>query len=304
MKLYKGKYYFDNQILISELRFLPCEEDGSGWWAVFSKENRPGFPVTMTQWFRTREEASEGLVKSLKNTPLISNNGSPLPRGCLEMSLKQCRLSSLAKRRIEDPQNTYKCIGEFHDGYYECNEYVSPWTKSGSDVNADIMVIGQDWCGENLLTNNPPDFQLKTKGFDDKFSTNSNLDRLLQDRLSVRRSQCYVTNVFPFVKSGNASAKIKMADLKKYAIKYTRKEIEIVEPKFVICLGQRTFIAMMRAFGMRGWPKIPVAIENPFEADGRIFFCVAHTGWSGMANRGREQVEKDWEKIADRYRII
>jgi len=202
---------------------------------------------------------------------------------------------------MKDRLNGFKNIGDFHDGYYECQKYVSPWTKSGANFDADIMIIGQDWCGENLLKE-PKNSSLRNKGYDASYPTNKNLDDLLDKAFGIGRTDCYLTNVFPFVKSGNAGTTIGMGALKYCAENYTRKEIEIVVPKIIICLGLRTFIALRRAYSIPGTPRLNEAINNSIETEQTSIYCVAHTGSRGMNNRSRFQVERDWANIAAKCR--
>src|SRR5688572_17306909 len=52
---------------------------------------------------------------------------------------KQQRLIELANNRKAARLNGYACLRDFHGGIYEC-DYVSPWTKSVNNVDADVMV--------------------------------------------------------------------------------------------------------------------------------------------------------------------
>ena len=71
---------------------------------------------------------------------------------------KKAKLLKLAKRRQETRLENYVCIGDFHDGVYEC-DHVSPITKTAGNVNADIMVVLQDWAGKDALYNNSTGFE-------------------------------------------------------------------------------------------------------------------------------------------------
>ncbi|HWA50405.1 MAG TPA: hypothetical protein VG742_19205, partial [Dongiaceae bacterium] len=43
------------------------------------------------------------------------------------------------------------------------------------------------------------------------------------------------------------------------------------------------------------------AINSPFSYGNSKIHCVAHTGAFGMNNRGREQVGRDWQRLAASY---
>lgn len=211
--------------------------------------------------------------------------------------MKNGALLSLARQRQSSRFNGYAAVGDFHDGIYEC-DHVSPWTKSGSNVDAEVMVVGQDWSSSDSLGATSPDLNSVMYGFSPKFPTNANLDALLKRHLRLARADCYLTNLFPYIKYGGPSANIPFKDLVACAKRFTLPEIEIVAPELVICLGLRTFTALMRATGIKGSPKMDEAVKNPFKHGCSMIFCVAHTGALGMNNRGRQQVEVDWQEIA------
>lgn len=220
----------------------------------------------------------------------------------MDTEAKKAALLDLAKRRQSTRLDGYASIGDFHDGFYEC-DHVSPWTKSGCNVNADVMVVGQDWSDDKVLAADPPKQFVAENGFDPSFPTNRNLDKLLLKHFSLTREECYLTNLFVFIKSGNASNALSLPDMEWSAREFTLPEIRVVSPRIVLALGLRTYLALMRATDRKGSPKISEAIDNPFDHDGTRIQCVAHTGGRGMSNRGRAQVEKDWEQIAQSIEI-
>jgi len=214
-------------------------------------------------------------------------------------SMKQEALLELSRQRRSARLEGYACIGDFHNGLYEC-DHISPWTKSGCNMDADIMVIGQDWSSSEVLAADPPDSSTVKLGFNPKFPTNKNLNMLLERHFGVTRAECYLTNLFPFIKSGNATASIKMRDMAYCAKWYTLEEIRIVSPKIAICLGLQTFKAMMRATDRKGSLKMDDAIASPFLFETTKIHCVAHTGVLGTNNRNRVpgRVDRDWQNLA------
>jgi hypothetical protein len=209
MPIFQGQYYCSDLLTVAEVKFLQSEENGDGWWAVFTKENRPGFPVVATEWFTTKNAAYEGLMENLKRTPLISLGGRPIPEKEFETMRKQARLDKLkelaeerSREDMENQLNGYKHIGDksLNNGYYDCDEYVSPWTKFGCNVCADVMIIGQDWCDEKLLKAEK-DSELKDLGYSKNYPTNKNLRELLREHFDLSPTDCYLTNAFPFVKT-------------------------------------------------------------------------------------------------------
>jgi restriction system protein len=208
-------------------------------------------------------------------------------------------LRELALQRQSTRIAGYACIGDFHDGLYECN-HISPWTKSGCNTDSAIMIIGQDWSSCDHLNQNPPDHSTVHFGFNPDLPTNRNLNQLLERHLGVTRAECYLTNLFPFIKSGTASANIKMSDMVECARRFTVNEIVIVSPRIAVCLGLQTFNAMMRAAGLKGSPKMDEAVDSPFKIANTMVYCVAHPGVLGTNNRNRVAgtVERDWDRLA------
>lgn len=161
------------------------------------------------------------------------------------------------------------------------------------------MVVAQDWSSADVLAR-PPDSFVAERGFDPTFPTNRQLDKLLLRHFGMTRDQCYLTNLFPFIKSGGASASIPFRMLVNSARLFTMREIEIVAPGLVICLGLRTFGAL-RVAASQDWPmKMERAIDSPFLLSASRVHCVAHTGSRGMNNRGRDKVDLDWQRLAKR----
>ncbi len=63
---------------------------------------------------------------------------------------KRQKLRKLAKRRQVHRLQPHACLADFHSGIYEC-DYVSPWSKSACNVDAEVMIIGQDWVSWDVL---------------------------------------------------------------------------------------------------------------------------------------------------------
>lgn len=212
-------------------------------------------------------------------------------------TLKAAALLALTHKRKATRLKGYQCVGDFQNGRFEC-DHVSPWTKSGRNLDATIMIIGQDWVSADVLASYAPDSPVAERGFDAAFPTNANLDRLLRDHFGLERGQCYLTNLFAFIKPDNASTSIPIRDLISSARDFTLEEIRIIAPQLVICLGLRTFQALARAASKKKPRNIEQAINSPFSYVNSMVHCVAHTGAFGMNNRGRAQVDKDWASLA------
>lgn len=217
-------------------------------------------------------------------------------------------------------RNKYNLIGDYHDGAHE-GDYVSPYTKSGGNLDADVMVLLQDWSSHHALTGNMDRAMLSqiiTQGRNPSRSTNKNLDRLLKDHFNLPIQLTYATNLFTFVKSGEISNDIPRKDMVWAAKKFARPQIEIIRPKIVICCGLATFNAMREAYDLPPAPNMTAAMDDVvvdglihramspiFVADDTTtIWCQAHPGQQGQNLRGAEQVSADWQRMAQLYRWL
>ena len=62
---------------------------------------------------------------------------------------REC-LAVLARHRRDNVFQGYRGISDYHSGAYEC-DFVSPYTKSAQNLDADIMLVLQDWCSDEFL---------------------------------------------------------------------------------------------------------------------------------------------------------
>ena len=64
---------------------------------------------------------------------------------------KMAELKRLGSKRKNVCWGGYRPIGDYHEGAYE-SEYVSPYTKSANNPDAQIMVLLQDWSSDEVLS--------------------------------------------------------------------------------------------------------------------------------------------------------
>jgi restriction system protein len=220
------------------------------------------------------------------------------------MQTKEDRLHEVAERRKNSPLVGYTCIGDYHDGKYECN-FVSPYTISANNVDAELMIFLQDWASDKILRGPllPARYEL---GHDPTRTTNVRLKELLRNHFQFMLKDIYATNVFPFVKGGAMNASIPRRDLIRAAKEFAIPQIEVVEPRFVVCLGKAAFNAVAVAGGQLPAKSLADAIANPFMFGKTKVWCQAHTGQQGTNNRnkgGIGRVSKDWEAMATEFKV-
>lgn len=218
---------------------------------------------------------------------------------------KATSMAELVTRRKADVWSGYQGIGEFHGGYYEC-DHVSPLSIRAGNLDASVMILAQDWDSADSMAVAP---SRPAIGYDPELPTNVSLDRLLLAHFELRRDQVFATNLFPFVKPGAMSANIPHRDLVRAAREYAIPQIEIVQPRLVICLGLATFNAVRVAAGLPRVGNLAAAIEQPFEMKAgdvtTLVCCQSHPGALGKMNRNRggvDRVSADWAGMAARWR--
>lgn len=211
---------------------------------------------------------------------------------------KRARLLDLAKRRQATRWEGYGCLGDYQQGAYECDE-VSPYSKTAGNHNASIFVMLHDWASADQLLG-PLDSDAVRLGYTRNQATNTNLEKLLLDTFNLRLEDVYGTNLFPFIKPGLVTARIPPRDLVRAALEFALPQIQIVEPKIVICLGLATFNALRRTCAETQCHPLDQAIGSPFALGLARVWCQAHTGVLGRNNRNRggvDRVSADWRRM-------
>lgn len=218
---------------------------------------------------------------------------------------KQSQLLALAKLRQAGRWPGYTTIADYHEGIYEC-DFVSPYTKGAGNLDAEVMVVLQDWSSDRELRQGLNENTMRM-GYDPTQPTTRNLEKLLKATFGLSLSAIYGTNLFPFVKPGGVSAPVSRADLIKAAREFAIPQIEIVGPRLVISLGLETFDALRCAHGLERAGKMELAINSPFRVGSSRVWCQAHTGAFGQMNRNRgagDRVSQDWMRMKHAFRPI
>ncbi len=203
-----------------------------------------------------------------------------------------------AQRRLDDQvglSKKYGQVGDFHGGVYDTWELVSPWTKSATNLETELMVIGQDWYSEDAILKSKSPWLL---GYNPDAPTNKNLFALLRETFGLELSDVYATNLFVFVKPGAANAPIPRGDLLYSAQTYTKKEIDIVHPNTIVCLGSANYSMLCRALEVEALP-FKSSHFTPVPYGGSLIYAVPHTGMLGTNQAGGiNEVRKIWSKLA------
>jgi uracil-DNA glycosylase family 4 len=151
---------------------------------------------------------------------------------------KEKELSKLAKLRQKTKYDGYKSIADYEDGFYEC-DYVSPYSKSANNINADVFIVLQDWSSDDNM--HGVCHETNRLGYTPSVGTNIKLIEYLKKYLDLELKDTYTTNLFPFIKMGDMSANIPIKDMRRAAKDFTLPMIQIIRPKIVIALGRKTY---------------------------------------------------------------
>src|SRR5439155_26930549 len=128
---------------------------------------------------------------------------------------------------------------------------IGPWTKWHGDLDATLMIVGQDWGGV--------DYYVEHKGRElDTNPTNKNLVKLLfsigihielpTKQGAVRR--LFFTNAVLCLKEGRLLGPVKTACFNHCGTAFLSKQIEIVNPKVLVTLGHQAYKAVLRSYGL------------------------------------------------------
>lgn len=202
----------------------------------------------------------------------------------------------------------YKRLADYPG--FEC-EFVSPYSKGAHDMDSGVMILLQDWSSHDALWRSAGPSEL---GRDPDLPTNKNLEFLLHKFLRKKLSETYATNLFPYIKLGGLSSRIPFADLQYAAENFALRQIQIIAPRLVICLGKNTFNALRVAAGYPRCRDMASAIgpDAAFKVDvggGRsaVVWAQAHPGVMGQNNRNRQhpgRTLEDWQRMCGELGLV
>ncbi len=209
-----------------------------------------------------------------------------------------------------------------------CNEVNlwSYWQGGINSLNADILLVGQDWgnfrdskCEElvssikSLNKNSSNYFKYPFE----KNPTDRNLEKLfakLGDTYIISESnnpKVFFTNLVLCYRHGSGISGGFRQRWARNCSEYFLRLVSIIQPKVIICLGRSVFDVVVKSFGEKP-PKCDYnsTISNgarTLSLNGTSYtvFPMAHCGVFGTNNRkdtktgcyGIEQIKKDWKRV-------
>jgi DNA polymerase len=183
------------------------------------------------------------------------------------------------------------------DGVYD-SDHIGPWSQWHGSLDADLMIIGQDWGGR--------EYYIDQQGVEtDDNDTNRNLQTLLasigydialpcQPR---KRVKLFFTNAVLCLKPGRLTGSVKAACFKNCGIAFLRPQIDLIQPKAVVTLGLQAYKAVMRAYGRRPRQSMRDAIQTTEVLGSSTLVPVYHCGYYGTLSRPLEGQKQDWQRV-------
>jgi uracil-DNA glycosylase len=187
--------------------------------------------------------------------------------------------------------------------YDRCNN-IGAWSQWQGNLDAKILVIGQDWGDVNYFIEN--------EGKDtDGNPTNKNLKTLFcQIGFNIglpstpKVQPIFFTNAILGIKGeigkNQMSGSVKASWIKDSNEHFTKELISIIQPKIIITLGAMPLYAMQLIYP-KTIPKEKLGVlvyKNPIQVEENIrLFAFYHCGGLGLANRKMEDQKQDWLKM-------
>lgn len=183
------------------------------------------------------------------------------------------------------------------DGQYD-TEHIGPWTGWHGSLDADLMVVGQDWGG--------CEYFIDEKGVEtDDNDTNTNLQLLLASigyeiglPWEPRKSDgLFFTNAVLCLKPGRLTGSVKAECFINCGVGFLKPQIELVQPKAVVTLGLLAYKAVMRAYGLRPQTSMRDAVLTTEVLGPSTLVPVYHCGYYGTLSRSLEEQKRDWQRV-------
>lgn len=139
----------------------------------------------------------------------------------------------------------YLDYGQPEDFGYDFRQWVSPYTK-GAHATGSVAIILQDWAGADLLAKGV-DPVIQACGRAPSIKTNVYLEQLVKRTLGLTLDGTYVTNAFPYIKSGSMSSALPIEHVRYTVERFTKPELSLAEPRMVLALGRQVSASLRRA---------------------------------------------------------
>jgi uracil-DNA glycosylase family 4 len=185
-----------------------------------------------------------------------------------------------------------------NEGIYDTSGHIGPWTGWQGNLNAELMVIAQDWGGV--------EYYIEHKGLEeDTNTTNRRICELLSSvGVSIelprqsRNSVLFFTNSVLCLRPGRLTGPIKSRWFTNCSTNFLRPQVELVNPKVVVTLGLMAYRALLNAYGLQSKPRMREAVQEIVRLPGgNLLVPVFHPGNNGTRSRSLENQKADWQRV-------
>lgn len=184
------------------------------------------------------------------------------------------------------------------------SDHLGPWSRWQGKLDADIVVVGQDWGTVSYFRENA--------GIDEPGSnTNEPLRELLSEigyEIPAFTPACngsgpiFLTNAILCLKAGDMQSKVRDTWWRSCSRRFLRRTLDLIQPRVVVALGQVPFRAIAASYGVKIPSQLGVAVDNPtgyaLGNEVRCFPVFHCSRGRRHLNRSFEQQRADWQRIA------
>jgi DNA polymerase len=201
------------------------------------------------------------------------------------------------------------------DGRFDTIAHVGPWSDWQGNLNAEIMVVGQEWGGTK-------NYEEQSGRDSDSDPTNENLIALMKSidhevdvpsNLQGRTitGPYFFTNAVLCLRNGAATSDKESNDISAKSFKqcgtsFLRPQIDLIKPRTVLVLGKLSWFGLMKSFGLASPSRHTDTVEgasvrlNDHTEAIPLFHCGA-----GSTNRNRsfDLQLSDWARGKRSHRL-
>lgn len=196
---------------------------------------------------------------------------------------------------------------EIEGGRFD-SEHLGPWSRWQGDLDAEVVVVGQDWGDQAYF--------LRNKGMDDdQEQTCTNLRAMalaagwdLGTPHAPKPQRLFFTNAVLGIRVEDGKSGTPPAAWVDDSLPFLVDLLKIIQPLAVVSLGSSAYRACRLALYGRGRdaalplaaPLSSIHAQNPISRPGKpAWFAFYHPGPLGLVNRSRELQMADWRGLGE-----
>jgi uracil-DNA glycosylase family 4 len=178
---------------------------------------------------------------------------------------------------------------------------IGPWSRWQGNLDAKLMVVGQDWGGIPYFT--------KHSGLEGPRNPTNETLRELIELLGVdvgppgdlrRNGVVFFTNAVLCLKQGTLQGTVQPQWFRNCS-SFLKRQVEIIRPTLLVCLGERAYRSLAYAFSFQpgNFSDAVASREGIVLPSGTRAFARFHCGRRTQnVNRPLHLQRRDWKKLA------